>query len=99
MGCPWDWDPQQSSPSLVPCTLRGSLAKHQRGDQVAPHTRRLEDEEEHAEIVVHHVLASFSCLLGACAPHDGEVGGVSRPERGGPESQQDGRGDQSVPAE
>lgn len=49
--------------------------------------------------MVHHVLASFSCLLGVRASHDGEVGGVSRPERGGPESQQDRRGDQSVPVE
>ena len=81
----------------LPVTLSGRLAEHERRDQVAPHAGRLEYEKEDAEVLVDHVFADLSCLPRLHVPHDGEVGALCRPQRGGPESHQDGGGDQSVP--
>lgn len=89
--------PKATQPS--PFTLAGHLAEHQRGNQVAPHSRRLEYKKKDAEILVHHVLAKlphFSCLQ---ISHDGEVGTLRRPQRGCTQAQQDGGRDQGIPAE
>lgn len=82
---------------FLPVTLSGCLAKHQRRDQVAKHTRRLVYEEEDAKILADHVSANLSSLLCVRVSHDGEVGALRGPQRGRSKSQQDGSGDQCVP--
>ena len=81
----------------LPVTLSGRLAEHERRDQVAPHARRLEYEEEDAEVLADHVFADLSRLPRLRVPHDGEVGALCRPQGGGSQPHQDGGGDQSVP--
>lgn len=85
------------SPS--PFTLPGHLAEHQRGNQVAPHSRRLEYKKKDAEILVHHILARLSHFCCLQISHVGEVGTLRRPQRGCTQAQQDGGRDQGIPAE
>lgn len=89
--------PEATHPS--PFTLHGHLAEHQRGYQVAPHSGRLEYEEKDAKILVHHIFAQLSHFFCLQIPNDGEVGTLSRPQRGCTQAQQDGGRDQGVPVE
>lgn len=63
-----------------------------------PHTPE-EYQEKDAKILVHHIFAKLPHLFRLQISHGGEVGTLSRPQRGRTQAQQDGGRDQGVPAE
>lgn len=79
-------------------TYTGRLAEHQRGNQVAPHSGRLEYKKEEAKVLVHHILGQLPLFLRLQISHDGDVGTLGRPQRSCTQAQQDRSRDQSVPA-
>lgn len=89
------------SPSFLHLTFRTYfliLSENERGHEVPPHGRRLEEEEEEAEVLVDDVGAAFSLRGRLGVPGDGQVGGLGRPQGGAAQPQQHRGGHQSVPA-
>ena len=72
---------------LGPPTYVDVLSKDERRHQVSPHGRGLEDEEEDAEVLVDDIRSSLALPGGLLVPGDGQVGALSRPQRGATQTQ------------
>lgn len=62
-------------------TYIGVLSEDERRHEVPPHSRRLKDEKEDAEILVDDIRALFAVLGSLHVTGDGQVGAFSRPQR------------------
>ena len=72
--------PRVAPRSSSPPTYVHVLSEDERRHEVSPHGRRLEDEEEDAEVLVDDVGAPPSVLGGLGVPGDGQVGAFGRPQ-------------------
>lgn len=73
------------------------LSKYEGWHEVSPHSRRLEDEEEGAEVLVYDILAFLVLSLRLNISTYGEVGAFCRPKWRTSQTQNGGGGDQARP--
>lgn len=78
-------------------TYFGVLSENERRHEVSPHARRLEDEEEDAEVLVDDVGAALPVGGGLRVAGDGQVRALGRPQGGAAQAQDHRGGHESVP--